>query len=182
MSEETETGEVLDAIDRERALAVACAREQIGEYTRNSREVRAMIERVIPSLTPGQVSYCLKDSDFHWCGVCALSALHLAKLTDAPWVVCGVTPDPYGVSVGFARGYLPVTTDPKPGDIFIGPPPANHHGIVILRAPDDQGVMKLRSVEGNAGKSATCIEQYRNEPKKLTYYSIEPLIRKKLGL
>lgn len=161
---------MLDAIDAERAGVVRAARDQLGDYTRNSLQVREMVERVIPSLTVAQVTYALRDPNFHWCGVCALSALHIAGITDRAWKI----------GSGFARGYLPVTKDPKPGDVFIGPPKAYHHGIVVERSLNN-GVMFLRSVEGNAGDKATCIERYRAEPRGLTYYSVEPLILAKLG-
>lgn len=167
--EETDTGEVLDAIDAERAKVVACAREQIGNYQRKSREVREMIVRVMPSLSASQISYALNDPNFHWCGVAALSAYHLAGITDIPWII----------GRGFALGLLPKTENPQPGDLFIGPAPAFHHGIVIERYTADSGEIWLKSVEGN---TPICCERNRPEPKKLTYYSIEELIRKKLDL
>src|SRR5690606_15306274 len=99
--------------------------------------------------------------------------LHEAGLTDKPWAQ----------SIGFVTRLLTPTKTPEAGDVFVGPMPLAHHGIVVAHSTLETRPW-LRSVEGN-----TPDVRERNRPapadpvrnggwkEHYRYYSILPLIK-----
>lgn len=180
------TGEVLDAIDAIRAGVIALARAEISTAAvKGSREVRQYWRDV--GACVGAKPY--NDFQLHqaadskeWCGVFALWVLREAGLIDIPW----------RQGVGFARGRLPVIAKPEPADLFIGPAPMWHHGIVETHTMLEIRPW-LKSIEGNTpcvsakNRPAPADPIYRDGKiigwrEQLTYYSILPLIKRKLGI
>src|SRR5690606_12080172 len=104
-----------------------------------------------------QVWQASRDSRFQWCGVFALWCLHTANVTRVPWQI--------------GRGFvwrLPKTREPLPGDVFVGPGPVWHHGIVESRYMVGDRIW-LASIEGN---TPDVRRKDRPEPPNYTYYSI----------
>ena len=164
-NEDTETGEVLDALDDLRAKAVAIARAEIGSQTKGSARVKEYVERTMPQYTAAQVAYAARQVE--WCGIFALWCLHEAGITDVPWEI--------------GRGFvyrLPQTKTPAPADIFVTNGGLWHHGLVERHMLVD-GKPWLESVEGN---TPDVRRRSRPAPKNLLYYSIEPWLRAKLDL
>lgn len=140
-----------------RSKVIEIARGEIGDQRKGSPEVREYWAKVCPELTAEQSWYAAKRQE--WCGIFALWCLHEAGVTDVPWKI--------------GRGFvylLPKTESPLPGDIFVGPGPAWHHGLVEHYDPV---VPWLVSIEGN---TPTVRRRSRREPLKLTYYSLDPWI------
>lgn len=112
-----------------------------------------------PSWTPAQCRQLAASVE--WCGIFALAMLHAEGLgLREPWVCRG-----------FVRRLDPTRT-PEPGDVFVGPAPLYHHGIVEARYLVGDKPW-LCSIEGNTPGVA---RRDRPEPRGLTYYSIEPWI------
>ena len=95
-----------------------------------------------------------------WCGGYVLWALRTAGLIVPSWVP----------GTGFIwPARLPVTADPKPGDIFYQDQPYQHYGIVT--AVD---VVAVSTVEGN--QPGIEIKTHRLGHPGQEYFSIRPLI------
>lgn len=103
-----------------------------------------------------------RNTPQHWCGVFALWALKEAGLAQ------GVN---WEVGWGFIGPLkLPLTKDPKPGDIAYTHDPYQHHAIVESRK---HGV--LITIDGNQGQPGIK-RKARPEPDGIRYYSIQPLL------
>lgn len=157
----SETGEALDAVDEIRARGVSIAEAELGPQQRDSDRVREYIARVMPQYNAQQIRQLSKSPKFQWCGVFALWCLHAAGVTTVPWEL--------------GRGFvyrLPRTSDPQPLDVFVGPGPNWHHGVVKSRYLVD-GKPWLTSIEGN---TPDVRKRDRPEPAKYVYYSVAPWI------
>jgi hypothetical protein len=177
MSEETDTGEVLDAIDAVRDALVAREAAEIGDFAKGHPVIYGYWKRVGAQLAGKpyndyqlrQAAGMIKGSKtVDHCGLFQLWALTEEGLINQPW--------PTGST--FLRKEW-ITKDPKKGDIFLQPVPFQHHGMVVRRYLGTDGLMWLESIEAN---TPTTVKRNRREPRGLVYYSIEPLIRAKLGL
>jgi hypothetical protein len=94
-----------------------------------------------------------------WCGIFALWCLHQAGIApEIKWV--------YGK--GFASK-LPMTSDPKPGDIAYIDKPVQHHAIVASVDGDT-----VRTVDGNLQDRVQEVERPRGEFS--AFFSVEPLL------
>lgn len=155
-----DTGEVLDWRDAKRAAVVAAARGEIGDQTKGHPQVTHYWRTVCPQFNAAQIAQLSKKQE--WCGIFALWCLHQAGVTSAPWEL----------GRGFAYR-LERTHTPEPGDVFVGPGPLWHHGIVesltIIGAKP-----WLASIEGN---TPDVRRRDRPAPAGFAYYSISPWLR-----
>jgi hypothetical protein len=104
----------------------------------------------------------------HWCGAFALWALH--KVLGCTWLWCMNPRAP-----GFL-GRLPMTRDPKVGDLCYRAEPYQHHGVIVGGAGD-----VMQTAEGNTGNPPGVVAVKSGPLSSWTaFYSIEPLIQEAL--
>lgn len=178
-----------DAIEARRSAVVAVAKAEIGDQKKGHPIVLEYWRDVGVIGFDGkpcndwqlrQAAGCIELEDAEeWCGIFALWCLKQANV--APKGVM------WKLGSGFARRFLKVTPLPEPGDIFIGPADAYHHGIVESYKPrllgaDGKTVLnpgQLVSIEGN---TPTVTRRTRPAPTLYTYYSIMPWLKQAVGV
>jgi hypothetical protein len=152
---------------------VRSATEEIGPHVKGTPRVLEYWQSADPPAADGRrcTSFQLRQlaglvsgqKGKDHCGVFCLACLKAADLApNVRWTL----------GSGFCRGLLPETKDPKPGDVFIGPAPAWHHGLVERRYKVGDRWW-LASIEAN---TPDVKRRDVPEPAGLVYYSIEPLL------
>ena len=101
------------------------------------------------------------DTDKDWCGAFYVAMLHRAGVAlEQNWVM----------GKGFAwPANLPLTTDPKPGDLLYQDQPWQHHGLVVEVTPSE-----VVSIDGNQPGLERRVRR-RNQP-GLAFYSIRKFV------
>lgn len=151
------TGGALDWRDAKRALVVATASEELGPQAKGSARVREYWARVCPEYwTEAQTRQAA--GKLEWCGIFALWCLHESGVTDAKWEL----------GKGFVW-QLKRTAEPEPGDVFVGPGPMWHHGVVERYEIVNERPW-LTSVEGN---TPDVRRRSRPAPAAFSYYTID---------
>lgn len=140
------TLEPLTPVDNPRQAIVDAAASQIGVQD--------------PAKYWGEVLPSAPGFKGDWCGGFALWAVHQAKLAQ------GVN---WEIGKGFCY-HLPITTEPRPGDIAYFDQPYQHHAVV-----EAVSAALVTTIDGNQSGSTV---QRRTRPRKsvTAFYSVQPFI------
>lgn len=147
-----------------RQSVVACAREYLYET-----DSSCFWQDVCPSIAGSTAKLA-------WCGAFALHVLRKCGLTDWHWVLRKgfIWCDDNGRNLKAPR--LPITRNPKPGDIAYFNLPFQHYAIVIEQTT--MGAAKRRAVHLIAGNTPDVDESVADITKPV-FFSIQPLIAAK---